>query len=303
MLLATVALLLTRPGPMLDVVYTRVGELELRMDMYPPAASATPTPAVVVVHGGAWVAGKRQDMAQLCEAIADEGMLAATVQYRLAPAHKYPAMLDDVQTAVRFLRSRASRYNVDPTRIGAAGASAGGHLSLLLGYTDTRDPNPARYASVSSRVQVVFDIFGPTHFLEDFGPGIDPLIAAVLGKPRAEATAEMKAASPILYVDKSSVPTFILHGTVDPIVPVRQSQRLEKALKEAGITFETFYMEGVGHELLPNDATLRERAMDGVRRGIAFLKRALFGPSKSAQVGRRSPSDLQDKAALLGAQA
>src|SRR5687768_5217391 len=120
-----------------DVVYARVAGEELAMDIYQPAAlSREPRPAVVALHGGAWMSGTRKHMARICEAIAAQGMVAATASYRLAPKHKWPAMLDDAKASVRFLRANAAKYNLDPKRIGATGVSAGGHLALFLGFID-----------------------------------------------------------------------------------------------------------------------------------------------------------------------
>jgi acetyl esterase/lipase len=267
--------LLTVPfGVDTDVVYSRVGGRELQMDIHRPAEATTgPTAAVVVVHGGAWVAGHRRDMGRLCEAIAAEGMLAATVTYRLAPASHWPSMFDDVQTAVRFLRANAKEYNIDPARIGAAGASAGGHLAMLLGARDTRTPKPLEYPEFSSRVQAVFNIFGPSDPSQDFPPQTDLLFAMVLGKPKKDAGDLIRDASPILFVDALTAPTFLLHGTADPLVPIMQSRRLEERLREHKVPVETAYIEGMAHEINPAN----EEVSKAVVRGIQWLKSKLAG--------------------------
>ena len=134
-----------------DVVYSKVGDTELKMDLYYPSETAPKTnAAVIVIHGGAWISGDRKQMALLAQYFASRGLFAASVQYRLAPKAVWPAMLDDVQTGVRFLRANATKYGFDPNRIGATGASAGGRLSLLLGTCDTRD-SQGQYADQSSR--------------------------------------------------------------------------------------------------------------------------------------------------------
>jgi acetyl esterase/lipase len=249
-LLAYSLLLFGGPKVEADVTYAKVGDVELKMDIYhPDPKPEKPTGAVVVIHGGAWMAGKRQDMAQLCQEISKRGMLAATVQYRLAPKFKWPTMLDDVQTAVRYLRANASKYNVDPSRIGASGASAGGHLSLLLGSMETLDPKPEHFPGVSSKVSAVFNIFGPTDLLSDFPPSMDMLFNAVLGKPKAQAMDLVKQASPVTHITKLSAPVFTLHGSADPLVPVKQSKRLEDALKAVGVSVTTRTIEGMGHEV------------------------------------------------------
>src|SRR5512133_1631627 len=132
-------LALQQPQPELNVEYAKIGDQSLHMDIYRPMPATKPMAAVVVIHGGGWMSGKRQDMAGMATTLSQNGMFAATVSYRLAPKDKWPAMLDDVQTAVRYLRANSKKYNIDPNRIGAGGASAGGHLSLFLGLRDTRD--------------------------------------------------------------------------------------------------------------------------------------------------------------------
>ncbi|MCX7800350.1 MAG: alpha/beta hydrolase [Fimbriimonadales bacterium] len=275
MMLSLFAALLTAPTWTVrqDVEYAQVAGESLKMDLYrPQSAGASNLPAVLVIHGGAWMAGKRQDMADLCRLIADNGMVAATVSYRLAPRHPWPAMLDDVQTAVRFLRHRAKDFGIDGTRIGAAGASAGGHLAVFLGVRDTRDAGTKLYPNHSSRVAAVFDIFGPIDLgSPDFPPTLDPAFALVLGKPRKDAAKEIRDASPIHFVDRKSAPVFIYQGLNDPLVPASQSRLLESRYRQLGLTVEARYLEGIGHEVKPDHPASRQAILEGIR----FLARHL----------------------------
>lgn len=264
------ALVLQLPQPELNVTYAKVAGETLQMDVYRPAPTKKPAAAVVVIHGGAWMGGKRQDMAMLAEEISKRGMLAATVSYRLAPKYKWPAMLDDVQTAVRFLRANAKRFNIDPNRIGAAGGSAGGHLALMLGVRDTRDKSTDLYPKYSSRVSAVFDIFGPVD-MNAYPKEFDGMFAILLGKPRKDAAAEIKDASPITFVDKHSAPVYIYQGTNDPLVPDSQSRKLEEAYRKLGLPVEAVYLEGIGHEYRPDD----ERCVKAMMGGIEFLAKHL----------------------------
>ena len=270
-MISALLLLLTGPKVDLDVVYSKVAAEELKMDVYSPATSKGKAPCLVVIHGGAWIAGNRQDMKELCEAAASKGFVAATVQYRLAPKHKWPAMLDDVQTAVRYLRKNADKYNIDPNRIAASGASAGGHLSLLLGYRDTRDPKPAEYPGVSSQVKAVLDIFGPTDLAKDYPPTFDFLFASVLGKPKKDSAEDIKQASPVTFLSSKSSPTFIIHGTNDQVVPIKQSKRLVDLLTAANVPVEAVYIEGMGHEDGGKDEGRRKQFRDAIEKGLNFV--------------------------------
>lgn len=274
MLLSFLAAVLL-PSNDLDVGYSKLYP-ELKMDIYrPDLATAELKPAVLVIHGGAWMAGTRKDMTQMCEALATQGFVAATVEYRLAPKNKWPAMLDDVQTAVRFLRANSAKYGIDPARLGAAGASAGGHLSLLLGMRDTRDPKPAEYPGYSSKVQAVVDLFGPTDLLTDFGPGMDFVYQAVLGKPKKDATAEIREASPINYIGPQTAPIFIFQGMADTLVPPAQSKKLEAALRKAARPVQSAYIEGLGHDVFSKDAAVQKASMDALAKATQFLKDSL----------------------------
>lgn len=259
----------------LDVVYAKVGSDELKMDIYyPTTPKSGASPVLVVVHGGAWMGGKRQDMSELCQGAAAKGFLAATVQYRLAPRSKWPAMIDDVQTAVRYLRANASKYEIDPKRIAAGGASAGGHLSLLLGYRDTRDPKPEHFPKESSKVAAVLDIFGPSDLGRDFPATFDFLYQAVFGKPKAESAKDVEEASPMTYIAKG-VPTFIVHGTADAVVPIVQSKRLQEKLDQAKVPVEAVYIEGMGHSDGGDDPAKRKAFREALDKGLDFLLKHL----------------------------
>jgi len=264
------ALLAIRPSVESGVIFSRVEPGPLKMDIYRPAPSPSPTPAVILIHGGAWLFGDRSEMTGLCKAFAAEGMLAATVDYRLAPKTRWPGFYDDVQTAVRYLRANAGRLNIDPKRFGACGASAGGHLALMVGCTDTRDRRCTECPGLSSRVQAVLDLYGPTDMSRDFPKSYDTLFMAVLGKPREKAGDEIRASSPVTFIDRLTAPVFIIHGTADPMVPVAQSRWLEAKLRGNGTPVEARYIEGMKHEIGDTDA-----AKKALRDGVAWLKATL----------------------------
>lgn len=278
MIAALIASFVLAPAVDLDVVYSKAAGEEMKMDIYHPASSGNgkKDAAVVVIHGGAWMGGKRQDMAPMCQFLSSKGFLAATVEYRLAPKSKWPAMLDDCQTAVRYLRANAEKLNIDPNRIGAAGASAGGHLSLLLGFRDTRDPSPKEYPSFGSRVSAVVNLFGPTDLTnaKDFPPNVDFMFNVVLGKPRAQAAEEIRSASPITFIDSKSAPVFTIQGRDDPLVPVAQAIALDEKLKAAGVPHVLNLIEGMQHGL-PMDV---KEVADAVEAAAKWLHERLPPP-------------------------
>jgi acetyl esterase/lipase len=277
----TVAILLAAlalgPKVETDVVYAKVGERELKLDLYMPEGQDGPVPCVVVVHGGAWISGNKRDMAPIAAAIAKAGMAAASIEYRLAPKDRWPAQIEDCRAAVRFLRTKAGDYGLAKDRFGSCGASAGGHLALLLGMLPEETPDAAAEEAAeatSTRTQAVFNIFGPTDMANDFAPNLrDMLSNALLGKPFDQAGDFVAQFSPVTYVSASAPPVFTLHGDADSLVPVQQSRRLDEAMQKAGAKHELRIVAGMGHAL-PAD---KPEVVQAIADGIEFLKRHLSG--------------------------
>jgi acetyl esterase/lipase len=226
----------------MNVVYDSPGGTQVHMDIYKPA-HAGDRPAVVVIHGGGWMAGDRKDMATFCDKLVQRGYVVANVQYRLAPKHKWPAMLDDVQSAVRFLRRNATMYRIDPKRVASLGASAGGHLALMLGVSESKE------ASVhSTKVAAVVNIFGVSDFTAML-PTWSVLADTLFGVKAADIRAVMATASPLSHLDKDDAAVFTFHGTADWLVPLSQSIALDTKLKELGIAHEFIQIKDSGHEV------------------------------------------------------
>jgi len=149
-----------------DVVYRTVNGTAVKMDIhFPRTMGDEPLPVVVYIHGGAWIAGDRNsDVGQLdIIRLVDNGYIAVSIDYRLAPDNRFPAQIEDAKCAVRFLRANAEKYHLDPKKVGVFGSSAGGHLAALVGVADqSAGFDKGEYLNQSSRVQAVVDIYGPT---------------------------------------------------------------------------------------------------------------------------------------------
>jgi acetyl esterase/lipase len=214
---------------------------------------------MIWIHGGAWMAGSHEDSSMLF--LVQEGFAVASIQHRFSSHAVWPAQSHDCKAAVRFLRAHATDYNLDPTRFGVGGASSGGHLAAFVGTSgDVRDMegnlgNP----NVSSRVQAVVDLFGPTDLTlmeQQSGPGSiiqhdapDSPESLLLGGPVKEKLELAATANPLTYIDIYDPPFLIMHGTNDQLVPLGQSVILAKALIDAGVqevTMQTIARAGHG---------------------------------------------------------
>lgn len=264
-----------------DLVYATVGARPLTLDLYlPTTPGPRACPLVVWVHGGGWVAGDKRPCPTV--GMLAHGIATASIGYRLAPEARYPAQVMDVKAAVQWLRAHAATFGLDPDRVGAAGASAGGHLVALLGLaTDAPDLEPvAPPGTPGARVAAVCDLCGPTD-LERFGghgsvlptTGEASLFERLLGGPIATKRDLARRANPLTFVRRDAPPFLIVHGDRDDVVPLHQSRLLHDALVAAGATSELLVVPGAGHDLARADVAVKV---------LAFFRERLAAPPAPA---------------------
>jgi len=254
-----------------DIDYVGTGNPRQKLDLVLPKDRAgKKRPMVVFIHGGGWLAGRKEDGLEVIRHIAASGDYAtATINYRLSQEAVWPAQIYDCKAAIRFLRGKADEYGIDPDKIGVMGFSAGGHLVSMLG-TGNDEPSLegtlGKFAKVSSRVQCVVNFFGPTDFLTFFDkdPNLEKLsgqnmAAQLLGRNKEEIAANAKAASPVTWITKDDAPFFTAHGTKDNLVPFAQATEIDAALEKAGVETHLVAMEGAGHGFANADLNNRIR--------------------------------------------
>lgn len=233
-----------------EVVYGNGAGEDLTLNLARPESAEGRLPCVVVIHGGAWRAGNKATLNDLTWKFAERGYVSATVGYRFCPKHRFPAQVEDVKCAVRFLRANAEKFGLDPNRIGAVGFSAGAHLSMMLGVMGKDDglEGDGGCADQPSQVQAVVAFFGPTDMLAaDIPDKSKPLLADFIGGTPAEKPDEHKRASPITYVTKGDAPTLIFQGTKDPLVPHTQAYKMIESLTAAGVPGRVEFLVGASH--------------------------------------------------------
>lgn len=225
-----------------DLEYARPNGTPLLLDLYRPEEVTGPLPVIVWIHGGGWREGHRGAPRSAVEFVA-RGYAVASIDYRLSDVALFPAQIEDCQAAVRWLRAHAEDYQLDPQRVVAWGEGSGGHLAALLG---TMSGGGADDGAVSADVQAVINFGGPMDLLALDRGKTDPDAeryedtwspeALLLGGPVEERTELAALANPLHYLDGAHRPPpfFVVHSQFDPLVPVEQSDRLVRALRDSG---------------------------------------------------------------------
>ncbi len=209
---------------------------KLEGDLYVPKdKKRAPYPVVVLVHGGAWNKGDKKTMARAGRTLAEKGYAAFAVNYRLVPQFRYPAQLEDMQQALRWLQQNAETYRLDMNRVALWGYSAGGHLAALVGVQPITTDLPTVRAVIAGGTPA------------DLRDSDAPSVRAFLGGSKTEQAAAYREASPIAHVHAGLPAFFLYHGTADELVEPAQSERFAAALKEEGVPVELIRLEGENH--------------------------------------------------------
>ena len=234
-----------------DITYCVMDNEALKMDILYPTTEQQKWPVVIHIHGGGWVSGTKEFYSIAdAELLSKFGIMSVAVEYRLAPEYKFPAMIEDVKCAVRYLRSHAAEYNIDPSRFGAIGGSAGGHLAALLGLTDeTAGFDVGEYLAYPSNIQAVVDMFGSSNVEPPYTMNLffDPM--EVFGTSDENDPIFINS-SPTHYVSSDSPPFLLIHGERDPTIPPFQSRLLFEKLQKEGVSVDLIIVQNAGHNLL-----------------------------------------------------
>lgn len=274
-----------------DLVYETLDGLPLHLDAcsppdFDPLTDAARA-AIIVVHGGSWARGSKNDVAwrAVCQWLAKAGYPTFAVDYRLAPENPYPAAIDDVSAAVSWLRDpeQATRFGIDPDRIGALGGSAGGNLVSLLG---TRGSGPL---DRGTRVAAVAELSGPIDLTgvaatDDFVP----VQLAYLGCASEGSCPAAAAASANTWVDDTDPPFLVVHST-DEMIPIGQARLFVRALRDAGVDTTFVTVEGRLHSIAMIDDALKQRILDFFARTLAPVELPLAPATDAADAADATP--------------
>ena len=239
-----------------DIEYAKTGDRSLLLDLYLPSVQAEyPRPVVIWIHGGAWRSGSKSSVP--VKHWIDRGMAIASVDYRLSGEAPFPAQIHDIKAAIRFLRSQAKRYDLDPRRFIVAGSSAGGHLAALVGVTNgvrELEGNVGDRLTFSSDVCAAISFFGASNLQTILSQSTDhglsvrvPALQLLLGGQPPEKRELARLASPVAHVDASDPPLWLIHGDADPQMPMEQSVELANAYQTHSLRVQFDVIKGGKH--------------------------------------------------------
>lgn len=235
----------------------------LQGDLYLPQGLITPRPAVLMVHGGGWERRTRADMDGIASKLAKRGYAVFNISHRFAPQWQFPAQINDLAQAVRWLKANAEQYGIDANRIGGWGYSSGAHLVAMLA---TLSPGDAHYPGDNTRLDAVV-LGGTPADLRKFEGG--RLVPQFLGTTQAQDFSVYEQASPTWLVSADDPPTFLYHGGLDLLVSADHAREMKAALDAAGVPAELYIAR------LREHATMFVLGGGAEKAGMAFLDRVL----------------------------
>lgn len=277
----------------------------LHLDLYVPPRSRTAHPLIVYIHGGGWAFGQPRPSGAFANwpgvlaLMAAHGFVVASVQYRFSGEAPFPAAIQDVKAAIRWLRAHASRYDIDPRHVGVWGGSAGGHLAALdavsCGVSTLNPPAPAANAKPGTlHAQVapagpegdcvqsyvtwygVFDFNKPVPS-EERAPQANSLVDRFLGCADTRCTAQQRAAaSPATYVKAGEPPALLIVGGADTVVGPQQSRDFHQLLRSKGDAAQLLIIPGVNHSFIgKTPAATRAASLEALQRTMEFFESTL----------------------------
>ena len=245
------------------IVYQKTDTYELTCDLYIPEGDG-PFPAILAIHGGAWRQGTKSILLRHAWKMAQAGYVVVAINYRHAPRYPFPAQVHDCKHAVRWMRTNAFNYKIDPNRIGGYGYSAGGHLVSMLGTTDEEDGLEGEVAKgmegVDTRLSCVAAGGAPCEF--SWIKDDSRILSYWLGGSPNEKPDTYTDASPTTYVTSDDPPFFLFHGDVDLVVPVDTSKKMHQLLQDRQVESQHFVVKNYGHVGAFSDLHWMDKAIE-----------------------------------------
>ena len=237
-------------GLHIDIPIAKVGDVELAINIaFPQKAASSPRPVILLIHGGGFISGNKNSKNKQIQRFAKRGYVAASAMYRLAPAFTFPAQVEDIQLAIRFLKAHANAYNINPNRILVSGSSAGSYLAAMVGVAGNSGSfaDHGLYSDYNATVRAVAIQSAPVGNLLLPHNQQSKIVSRLISPTTANLNDTLVAMSPMTYLDKDDPPFFISHGDSDPVVPVEMSREFVAALKDIDHDFSYHEIQGGTH--------------------------------------------------------
>lgn len=257
-----------------DIPYARYGDRTLLLDLYRPSSrGSNPLPTIVVIRGGGWRSGDKDGFAPMAAALAARGLAAVCIEYRASAEATFPAAVQDTKTAVRWIRSNAMSYGLDPDAIGAFGGSAGAHLALYLGVTAGQASleGSGGYPDQSSAISAVVGLATPAQLTGNADGSGGGAAAQFVGTEYSEDPELWDFASPLTHISETSPPVMLIHSENDRVVAFSQSIQVAAKYGSVGVPVELALIPNAPHAFW-NSTQWFDDTMD---RSAAFFWRYL----------------------------
>lgn len=254
----------------LDIDYVGDGIIGHKLDVHLPKTGSAPYPAVIAIYGSAWFSNSSKantfSDGNIGQKLLENGYAVVSINHRSSKDALFPAQIQDVKAAIRFIRANSASFSIDSNFIAITGWSSGGHLSALAGTTNSVKRHQLKgqqvdiegslgnHTNTSSHIDAVVDWYGPTDFLimDSCGSSfshddVKSPESSLIGGPIQDHKTEVALANPITYVQKSNPPFLIIHGDKDPLVPHCQSEKLFERLQETGVESSLLIVQDGAH--------------------------------------------------------
>jgi len=227
-----------------------IGGVDLSINIaFPQRISTKPRPVVLLIHGGGFISGDKNSKNKQIIKLSKLGFVSASAMYRLSPAYRFPAAIDDIKLAIRFLKANADKYHIDPDRIIVSGSSAGSYLAVMVGVTGNSNAfsDHGLYPNFDSSVLAVTAQSAPIGDFTRLKYVERPTVKRLLPVSYTNKKLVLSAMSPVTYLDVNDPPFFLSHGDEDPVIPVEMSREFVLELEKIDHVFEYHEVKGGTH--------------------------------------------------------
>lgn len=234
-----------------NILIGKIDGVELSINIaLPETTTIEPRPVVILIHGGGFISGDKSSKNKQTLKLSKIGFVSVSAMYRLSPEYRFPAPIEDIKLAIRFLKANAAKYHIDPERIIVSGSSAGSYLAVMVGVTGNSNTfsDQGLYPNFDSSVRAVAAQSAPIGDFTLPQYAERPTVKRLLPVSYADIKMTLSTMSPATYLDAEDPPFFLSHGDEDPVVPVEMSREFVSKLEQIDHFFEYHEVKGGTHD-------------------------------------------------------